>query len=167
MEKRNENKNKILFINWFNNEPKYLRYPSYNIDNSGYLLIELTGGLGFATDTHSIIKNNKRKLYFYDEEGRGYFDKKNDIYEKAIETRQKNIRYISTSIPLKDNYYKYNYFLNFESYDGNLEFYNLITGEISTEKELEIADILNSVYYPSKIQLLELNSKINIYLDIL
>ena len=157
-QKENEIKNKNLFINWFNNEPKYLRYPSFNIDNSGYLLIELTGELGFATNTHSIIKNNKRKLYFYDEEGRGYFDKINDIYEKTIETRQKNIRYISSSIALKI-YYGYYYFLNFESYEGNLELYNLLTGKISTEKELEIANILNSAYTQYKTQLLELNER--------
>ena len=154
-DKEMEIKNKILYINWLNNGSKYLRYPSYNIDNSGYLLIELTGELGFATDTHSIIKNNKRKFYFYDEEGRGCFDKINDIYEKKIETRKKNIRYISTSIALK-NYGGY-HFLNFESYEGNLELYNLITGEISTEKELEISNILNSVYNQSKTQLLKLN----------
>ena len=157
-QKENEIKNKNLFINWFNNEPKYLRYPSFNIDNSGYLLIELTGELGFATNTHSIIKNNKRKLYFYDEEGRGYFDKINDIYEKTIETRQKNIRYISSSIALKI-YYGYYYFLNFESYEGNLELYNLLTGKISTEKELEIANILNSAFTQYKTQLLELNER--------
>ena len=118
----------------------------------------LTGELGFATNTHSIIKNNKRKLYFYDKEGRGYFDKINDIYEKTIETRQKNIRYISTSITLTI-YHGYYCLLNFESYEGNLEFYNLITGEISTEKELEIANILNSAFSQSKTQLLELNER--------
>ena len=162
LKKENEIKNNILYINWFNNEPKYLRYPSYNIDNSGYLLIELTGELGFSPDTHSIIKNNKRKLYFYDEEGRGYFDTINDIYEKTIETRQKNFRYISTSIALKISY-AYYYFINFESYEGILEFYNMLTEEISTEKLIEIGNILNSDYSQSKTQLLELN-EINQYL---
>ena len=74
---------RILSVNWFSNVPKDIRYPSYNVDNSGYLLIELTGELGFSPDTHSIIKNNKRKLYFYDEEGRGYFDNINDICDMS------------------------------------------------------------------------------------
>ena len=147
-----QNKKRMLFINWFNNEPKYLRYPSYNVDNSGYLLIELTGGLGFDAAFNSISKNRKRKLYFYNEEGRGLFNEINDKYEKIIETRKKSVRYISTSIALQNEY-----FLNFESYESNLELYNIKTGEISVGKELEIANLLNSVYSPSKVQLLKLN----------
>ena len=51
-------KDRILFINWFNNGHKYCNYPSYNIDNSGYLLIELNCEQDFSPHNLLLNKNN-------------------------------------------------------------------------------------------------------------
>ena len=72
-------KNRILFINWFNDDGKSLAYPSYNVDNSGYLLVELTCDIPFYVETNYIKENKRRKLYFYNEEGRGLFDDINPL----------------------------------------------------------------------------------------
>ena len=80
---------RALFINWFKNEPKYIRYPSYNTDKSGNLLIELTCELEFDPISSSYGKKKFRKLYFYDKDGRGYFDPLNDEYERTINIRKK------------------------------------------------------------------------------
>ena len=155
--------NKQLFINWFNNEYKYIRYPSYNVDNSGYLLIELTGGLDFSPNTANIVLNSERKLYFYNEEGRGLFDELNDVYEKKIEYEKKFVRLYSTSIFIKLNDSEgYRYFLNFENCFRNLEMYDLKTGEISYDNIFSIGELfLNNIanIRAISIQMMELNEK--------
>lgn len=45
-------------------------------------------------------KTNKRKIYFYNEEGRGLFDEINEQYEKIIKTDKKIFKYFSSSIIL-------------------------------------------------------------------
>ena len=157
-------KNRILFIKWFNNEQKYCNYPSYNVDNSGYLLIEISCDLGLA-NLHeiSIDKNRKRKFYFFNEEGRGLFDKINDIYEKANELNKKFYRFLSTSIALKaKDSNEYRYFLNFENFELNLEFLDIKTGEIDFDFIFDIFEtngISPGGYLTPSIQLMELNSK--------
>ena len=132
--------NKQLFINWFNNEPKFIRYPSFNVDNSGYLLIELTSRLDFSLNNIDIKHNSERKLYFYNEEGRGLFDEINDISEKNIEYEKNFVRLFSTSMALKFNESEeYRFFLNFENCDRNLEMYDLKTGEISSDNIFTIS----------------------------
>ena len=52
-------KDRILFINWFNGTR--LRYPSFNNDNSGLLLIEYTPNIDFIRDIiilKLLIKDN-------------------------------------------------------------------------------------------------------------
>lgn len=96
-------KNRILFINWFNNNPKYCRFPSYNVDNSGYLLIELSCEVFYAPHHFIKNKNQERRLYFFNEEGRGVFNEIDDIYEKIIKYQKSFIRLFSTSTLLKLN----------------------------------------------------------------
>ena len=157
-------KNRILFINWFNNEPKYCNNPSYNVDNSGYLLIEISCNLELV-NIHgiSIDKKRKRKFYFFNEEGRGLFDEINDIYEKTIELDKKFYRFLSTSIALKvKDSNEYRYFLNFENFELNLEFLDIKTGEIDFDFIFNIFEtngISTGEYLIPSIQLMELNSK--------
>ena len=166
---------RALFINWFKNEPKYIRYPSYNTDKSGNLLIELTCELEFDPISSSYGKKKFRKLYFYDKDGRGYFDPLNDEYERTINIRKKATRYFSTSIALKNKTTEeYDYLLNLEGMDYNLEFIDLKTFEITKENLFDVSAyygyIPNSIYVPS-ILLLELNEKnqylMSMYLEII
>ena len=135
-------KNRILFTNWFNNNPKIVKYPSYNTDNSGNLLIELTCELPKSSNEYNILKNKKRKLYFYNVEGRGTFNEINDEYEKDIELNKNSIRYLSTSIALKpNNSDEYSYLLNFESHNYNFELFNIKTGESSEDYLFDVFQI--------------------------
>ena len=159
----NKYKDRILFINWFQNEPKYINYPSYNVDNSGYLLIELTGDIGLSQYNMAIPKNQKRKLIFLNEEGRGIFDEINDIYEKDVELEKNVFRFLSTSTALRStDSEKYSYLLNLETYGRNIEFINLKTGEISSDFifNIFVSNGINieNIVIPS-IQLMELNNK--------
>ena len=162
--KNKKYEDRILSFFWFNNEPKYINYPGYNMDKSGKLLIEITCDLPtFDPMTISCRKNKIRKLYFFDNDGRGLFDKLNDEFEKTISIRVKSTRYFSTSIALKDTHTgEYNYFLNLEGMDYNLEFIDLKTFEASKEGFFDVTAfygfVPDSVYIPS-ILLLELNEK--------
>ena len=132
-------RNRILFINWFGSDLKRCRFPSYNVDNSGYLLIELTCGLVYEPRMDTKDKNQKRKLYFYNEEGRGLFDEINDIYEKDIIYSKNFMRCYSTSLVLKlNNSEEKRYLITFEYSDYNLELYDLKTGEFSTEDLFDV-----------------------------
>ena len=88
------NNYKILFINWIKEDFDYTSCPSYNNDKSDYLLIEinLSGNL---------LKSVRKKLFFYNEEGRGLFDEINDIHEKHCEYPRAYLRLLSSSIALK------------------------------------------------------------------
>ena len=117
-------KNRMLFINWFyNNESgHYLRYPNFLVDDPDLLLIELTVDKNYFRDRVVIGKNYKRKFYFYNEEGRGFFAEINDGYEKSIKLDKKIIRFFSTSIALTLNEDEKNrYFLNFETVKFSIE----------------------------------------------
>ena len=134
-----KNKDKILFVNWFISDLKdqKLGFPSYNVDKSGNLMIELTYNVKYIyeIDMNLISQNRDRKLYFYNEEGRGFFDVINDKYEKNIELGRKLNRFISTSMVLKlNNSEEYRYFINFENSRFNLELIDLKTGESSGEQ---------------------------------
>ena len=159
----NKYKDRILFINWLkkHEQENYVRYPNYLVDNSDLLLIELTCDSDFTRKGFYIGKTNKRKFYFYNEEGRGLFDEINDIYEKSIKTHKKLIRFFSSSIILKtNNSEKYRYFLNFEMDKYNLEFMDLKTGEFTYDNLFEIIDdpIFNHVDNALPwIQILKLN----------
>ena len=132
---------RYLFINWFNNYPKYCRYPSYNIDDSGYLLIELTCAIYFTRDTLDINKSKMRKLYFYNEEGRGLFNEINDTYERIISYDKTFVRGLSTSMILKlNNSDEHRFYLNFENINNNLEMYDIKTGEFSSDSIFDIFD---------------------------
>jgi len=145
---------RILFINWLNDISDFMNYPSYNNDKSNYLLIELTLG----SDTQS----TKRKFYFYNDEGRGFFDEINDIYESYAISRRAYKRAFSSSIVLKvKNSEKYGYLLNFENFHNNLEIIDIKTGEIYLDSFFNLLWIfdygfLDSPKTPST-QILELN----------
>ena len=110
----NINKNKIIDINWLNNN-----YPSYNVNKNDYLFIELT------------IDSLKRKLFFYNEDGRGIFNVINNTNEMIVESKRAYSREISSSIVLKvNNSDEYKYLLNFESYNNNLELIDIKIGQI-------------------------------------
>ena len=161
--KNKKYKDRILFINWFDNNPKYVRYPSYNVDKSGNLLIELTCELSFEPSTLSYFKNKIRKFYFYDKDGRGLFNEVEDEFERTINTRKKSTRFLSTSIALKNIYSgEYNYLLNLEGMDYNMEFIDLKTFEITKESFFDVSSFYGftpeSIYVPS-ILFLELNEK--------
>ena len=84
-------------------------------------------------------KNRNRKLYFYNEEGRGFFDEINDIYEKDIIYSKNFMRFFSTSMVLKlNNSEEKRYLLVFEFSDYNLELFDLKTGEFSTEDLFDV-----------------------------
>jgi hypothetical protein len=40
--------------------------------------------LDYNQYTYTIAKNKKRKLFFFNKEGRGLFDEVNDVYEKLV-----------------------------------------------------------------------------------
>ena len=110
---------KILSINWLKEGSYNFDYPCYNNDKSNYLLIELT------------LDSFKRKLFFYNEEGRGLFDEINDKFEINIVNRRAFSRGISSSIALKvNNSEEYRYLFNFENYNNNIELIDINTGEI-------------------------------------
>ena len=52
-------KDRRLFIDWFSS---YVRYPSVNVDKSGFLLIELTNGLSYEKGSLTYSKNTERKF---------------------------------------------------------------------------------------------------------
>ena len=87
---------------------------------------------------------NERKLYFFNEEGRGYFDEINDKYEKNIIMNNANYRAMPTSIAIKaDNDTEYSFLLNFEFFEGNLELINLKTQEITISSLFDLK-LMNS-----------------------
>ena len=119
-----------------------MNYPSYNIDKSGNLLIELTCDLDFSPDKYLTANNKKRKLIFYNNEGRGIIDEINDVYEKNIELRRAITRFFSTSTAIKEKYSsEYSHLLNFEYSEGNLELFNLKTGESSVSDLFTVFEI--------------------------
>ena len=135
-------KNRILFINWF--IATKLAYPSFNNDNSGFLLIEYTPDIKFIPKQQFFGSRNQRQLYFYNSEGRGCFNEINDEYIKLVNLDNKYYRYFSTSVAIRvNNEDKYEYLLNFEYYEGNMELINIKTGEISHNNFLKLnIDIL-------------------------
>ena len=151
-------KNRTLFINWLDNKNGslnyFINYPSYNFDNSNYLLIEFT-----VTDKpYGDPKTNKRKLYFYNEEGRGLFDEINDKYENIFEFEKKYTRYISSSIALKiNNSEEYKYLINFENDYYNLELIDIKTGEIIVAKLLDLVDGYYYLGFNLTTQIIQLN----------
>ena len=147
--------NKILFINWLKHGSEELISPSYNNDKSDYLLIEVT--LNFD-------KTVRRKLFFYNEEGRGLFDEINDKYEMYSVYKRAYFRFISSSIALKlNNSEEYQYLLNFEGYNNNLELIDIKTGKIFIDNLFNLAwqFEFGFVEIPAKptTQILELNEK--------
>ena len=88
---------------------------------------------------HIKFENSKyRKIYFFDDEGRGLFDDINDIYEKNIIFNKNYFRHFSISTAIKiNNENEYKFLLNFECYQGNFELINLKTGE-STIQNIKI-----------------------------
>ena len=159
-------KDRILFVNWFSdNNNKHINYPSYNVDNSGYLLIEFSYDvIIYKFNKYDLEPYKKRKLYFYNEEGRGIFDEINDKYEKIIKYYKEFVRFYSTSMALKvNNSEKYEYFLNFETYNFNIEFFDFKAQEIYNDKLTDIFRYTQCAYLftsiTSSIQLLELNEK--------
>ena len=153
------NNGKSIYVNWFRNNYSLnsMDCPSYNVDYSNNLLIELT--IENLDD-----KKVKRVFYFYNEEGRGSFDPLNDKYEKFVEYNRFYMRYISTSIALKsENDGEFRYLLNFENYNNNLDFIDIKTGELYLDN---IYDFLWLFDYENiglkmnpAIQILELNAK--------
>ena len=123
-------KYKKMYIFWFND--KRINYPSYNVDKSGLLLFVFNLNNQDITTIHSLDAINERKLYFFNEEGRGFFDEINDKYEKNIIMNNTNYRIMPISIAIKaDNNAEYSFLLNFEFFEGNLELINLKTQEIT------------------------------------
>ena len=49
----------------------------------------------------NLLKSIIKKLFFYNEEGRGLFDEINDIYENHCEYPRAYLRLLSSSIALK------------------------------------------------------------------
>ena len=158
-------KNRMLFINWFyNNESgHYLRYPNFLVDDPDLLLIELTVDKNYFRDRVVIGKNYKRKFYFYNEEGRGFFDEINDGYEKSIKLDKKIIRFFSTSIALTLNEDEKNrYFLNFETVKFSIELLDTKTGDFTYEYLFELIDsstMLHVDYVSSWVQIIKLKEK--------
>ena len=155
-------RDRILFINWFASEPKYVRFPNYYFGNK-LLLLELTCETKFAPTRILINKTFKRRFYFYNDEGRGLFDEINDENKKLIKFDKKHTRFFSFAIALKSNdSEKYRYFLNLESFNYNLEFFDMKTGEYSYDNIFEIFDLTQLIrvdYLKSFIQILKLNEE--------
>jgi len=121
---------KKIYIFWFNDHR--INYPSYNVDKSSLLLFIFNLYNQDITSSHFIESIDERKLYFFNEEERGFFDEINDRYEKNIKINDKNYRIMSTFIAIKaDNNTEYSFLLNFEFMEGNLELINLKTQEIT------------------------------------
>ena len=149
--------NQILFINWLKDGNENVVTPSYNNDKSDYLLIEIT------LDSNT-FKSVKRKIFFYNQEGRGLLNEINDEYEKHVSSRKGYFRFISSSIALKTNISdEYKYLLNFENYNNNLELIDIKTGEIFIDNLLNLLWLseygaLEVAERPTT-QLIELNKK--------
>ena len=149
------NKNKYMFISWFYDDENLL-YPSYNFDKSGYLLIEFTPGDSYSWDYK---KSVSRKIFFYNEEGRGSLNELEDKYEKFIEYPRFFKRENSSSIAIKLNdSEEYRYILNFENSNNNLEIIDLKTGDIMMDNIFDLFwEFYNYNIQYSPIQVLELN----------
>ena len=124
-------KDRKFFISWFNGiNGKGVDYLSINSDKSGFLLMELSIISNFIPHHFACESNEYRKIYFFDDEGRGLFDSINNKYEKIITLNKKYFRYLSISTAIKvNNDTEYTFLLNFEYYQGYLELINLRTGE--------------------------------------
>ena len=110
--KNSSYKFKKMHIFWFND--KRINFPSYNVDKSGLLLFEFNLNNQDITSANFADAINERKLYFFNEEGRGYFDEINDKYEINIMMNNTNYRGMSTFIVIKaDNDTEYSFLLNF------------------------------------------------------
>ena len=146
------NKYKIIFINWLKESSSNISYPSYNSNKNDYLLIELT------------LNFHKRKLLFYNENGRGLFDEINDKYEMNVQNRRAYSRTISSSIVIKaNNSEEYRYLINFENYNNNLELIDIKTGKIFIDNLFSFLWMFDYIYLdllekPST-YLLELNEQ--------
>ena len=128
--KKEKYKVRKFFIYWFNDT--YIQFPSFNIDKSGYLLVEFSIADNFRI--HQLHNKNfpKRKLFFLDEDGRGLFDKYKDISEKIITYDTNSYRFLSVSLAVKvNNESEYSYLLNYEQSQGLLELINIKTGKAS------------------------------------
>ena len=148
---------KIMFINWLKDGSDSISCPSYNDDKSDYLLIELSlnGNLYNAV---------RRKLFFYNDEGRGFFDEINDKNENYAEYDRAYVRIISSSMALKLNSSnEYRYLLNFENNNNNLELIDIKTGEIFADNFFNLIWLQDYGFLeiPGKpsTQLLELNEE--------
>ena len=113
----------------------------------------------------NLLKSVRKKLFFYNEEGRGLFDEINDIYENHCEYPRAYLRLLSSSIALKvNNSEEYRYLLNFENMNNNFDFIDIKTGEIQIDNIFNYLFINHKYEYldipvkPST-QLLELNEK--------
>ena len=139
---KEKNNNEYIYVNQFDFDIKNYPFPSYNLDNSGCLLIELS--LGEVDEdlfgVNYIAKKNKtRKFYFYNSEGRGLFNKINDEYENVIEANKNVVRYYSISLFIKSkNSDEYRFFLNFENQEYILELLDIKTGELSADNIFDI-----------------------------
>ena len=159
-------KDRKLSINWFENYPSYVGYPSVNVDKSGFLLFELTCRLSYEKGSLTYSKNTIRKFCLYDKDGRGMFDNLNDKYYRNIDTRKKTIRFLSTSIalrhPISD---EYSFLLNFEGFNYNLELIDLKTFEITKDNLFDLSSSYGfNGFSPDKVDipsifLLELNNR--------
>ena len=84
-------KDRKLFISWFKGiNGKGVDYLSINSDKSGFLLMELS----ISSLNYIIPRNKYRKIYFFDDEGRGLINRINDEYEKTIVLNEEYIRFI-------------------------------------------------------------------------
>ena len=127
-------KDRIITVNWFISDYNYNQYPSYNVDNSGYLIIGLSTSYFYTSNKFSIGLNSIRILFCYDKEGRGLFNEINDTHKKYFEFDKNVIRFISTSILIRaNNSEEYRYLLNLDSYSFNLEFFDLKTEYIGMD----------------------------------
>ena len=158
-------KNKLFFINWFYIDKGFIGYPSYNIDESGYLLIELFYDEDLKNKKFNFLTNsNKRKMFFLNEEGRGFFNDITDIYEKNFNIRKpiQKLFSVSTAIRDKDSE-KYKFYLSIENYNYNLIIMDLDKGKITVGNFLELcknyyAYKIQNIFSPS-IQIIELKEK--------
>ena len=167
--KKEKYKVRKFFIHWFNDT--YIQYPSFNIDKSGYLLVEFSIADHFKL--HQLHNQDfpKRKLFFLDDEGRGSFDKFNDISEKIITYDSNSYRFLSVSSAIKvNNESEYSFLLNYEQSQGLLELINIKTGEASYKyintllKGYRNIIFEESFWHNAQIFLIELNDNNNSYL---
>ena len=129
-------KDRKLFISWFNGiNGKGVDYLSINSDKSGFLLMELSISNHFSHIQLYCNNNKYRKIYFFDDEGRGLINSINHEYEKTIVLNEAYCGFISTSNAIKiNNDNEYTFLLNFENNQGYLELINLRTAESTCEK---------------------------------